>query len=132
MKWPYYQKHVHHNFELHNCLKLSFINIRSFVRISSDVNLSLNQTLLTFLLYVRQTWMTQLILKRKYYVTHKHVSAVYVKEGLSLVWDLFLKNYDESSYLCFRLALLHCFTLFSSIDQLLRLYARFLMLFHLT
>ena len=92
MKWPYYQKHVHHNFELHNYLKLSFINIRSFVRISSDVNLSLNQTLLTFLLYVRQTWMTQLILKRKYYVTHKHVSAVYVKEGLSLVWDLFLKN----------------------------------------
>ena len=92
MKWLYYQKHVHHNFELHNYLKLSFISIRSFVRISSDVNLSLNQTLLTFLLYVRQTWMNQLILNRKYYVTHKHVSAVYVKEGLSLEWDLFLKN----------------------------------------
>ena len=33
-----------------------------FIRIFLIVNLSLNQTLLTFLLYVRQTWMTQLIL----------------------------------------------------------------------
>ena len=49
------------NFELHNSLKLSFTNIRVFVRILLTVNLSLNQTLLTFLLCVRQTWMTQLI-----------------------------------------------------------------------
>ena len=33
-----------------------------FIQIFLTVNLSLNQTLLTFLLYVRQTWMTQSIL----------------------------------------------------------------------
>ena len=34
----------------------------AFVQILSNVNLSLNQILLTFWLYVRQTWMTQLVL----------------------------------------------------------------------
>ena len=33
-----------------------------FIRILLNLNLSLNETLLTFLPYVRQTWMTQLIL----------------------------------------------------------------------
>ena len=33
-----------------------------FIWISLDVNLSLNYTLLTFLLCVRQTWMAQLVL----------------------------------------------------------------------
>ena len=33
----------------------------AFVQIFLLANLSLNQSLLTFLLYVRQTWMTQLI-----------------------------------------------------------------------
>ena len=42
--------------------KLRFMNIRGLVRILVIVNLSLNQTLLTFLLYLKQTWMTQLIL----------------------------------------------------------------------
>ena len=50
------------NFELHYSLKHSFTNIQAFVQILLNVNLSLNQTLLIFLLYVRQTWMTQLIL----------------------------------------------------------------------
>ena len=50
------------NFESHNSLKLSFMNMEAFVQILLIVNLSLNQTLLTFLLCVRQTWMTQLIL----------------------------------------------------------------------
>ena len=50
------------NFESHNSLKLSFPNIReAFVRILLIVNLPFNQTLLTFLLCVRQIWMTQLI-----------------------------------------------------------------------
>ena len=48
------------NFELHNSLKLSFMNIQGLR--SNFVNVSLNQTLLTFLLCVRQTWTTQLIL----------------------------------------------------------------------
>ena len=34
----------------------------AFVQILLNVNLFLNQTLLTFWLYVRQTWMSQLIL----------------------------------------------------------------------
>ena len=50
------------NFESHNSLKLSFTIFEAFVQILLIANLSLNQTLLTFLLYVRQTWMTQLIL----------------------------------------------------------------------
>ena len=50
------------NFESHNSLKLSFTKFEAFVQILLIANLSLNQTLLTFLLCVRQTWMTQLIL----------------------------------------------------------------------
>ena len=50
------------NFESDNSLKLSFTNIKVFVQILVIVNLPLNQTFLTFLLCVRQTWMTQFIL----------------------------------------------------------------------
>ena len=70
-------------------------------------NLSLNQTLLTFLLYVRQTWTTQLVLDsinfpliQKDSITHMHGLAVYVKEGLPFAWDLSLEN-SADSYLCF-------------------------------
>ena len=50
------------NFESHNSLKLSFPNIRDLRSNFVDCESFLNQTLLAFLLYVRQTWMTQLIL----------------------------------------------------------------------
>ena len=50
------------NFESNNSLKLSFTIFEAFVRILLNVNLSLNQTFLTFLPCVRQTWLTQLIL----------------------------------------------------------------------
>ena len=50
------------NFESHSSLKFSFPIFEAFVWISLNVNLSLNQTLLTFLLLLRQTWMTQIIL----------------------------------------------------------------------
>ena len=46
------------NFESHNSLKLSFTNIQNIL----NVIISLNQTLLKFLLYVKQTWMTHFIL----------------------------------------------------------------------
>ena len=86
------------------------------------MNLSLNQTLLTFLLCVRQTWMTQLVLAislwggylpliRKDSGTHMHGLAVYVKEGLPFARDLSLEN-SADSYLCFRLALLHSVSYF--------------------
>ena len=35
---------------------------QAFIQILLIVNLSLNQTLLTILLYVKQTWMTHLVL----------------------------------------------------------------------
>ena len=48
------------SFESHNSLKLSFTNIRG-LRLNFES--FLESTLLTFLLYVRQTWITQLILE---------------------------------------------------------------------
>ena len=50
------------NFKSHNFLKFNFMNIRGLRSNFVDASLSFNQTLLTFLLSVRQTWMTQLIL----------------------------------------------------------------------
>ena len=50
------------NFESHNSLKLSFQILDAFIR-NLIVDLSLNQTNLKLLLYVRQTWMTQMILE---------------------------------------------------------------------
>ena len=46
------------NFESHNNLDLRIFE--AFVRILLNVNISLNQTLLAFLLCLRQTLMTQL------------------------------------------------------------------------
>ena len=61
--WPYYQKHVNQIILNRTTLwSLALQIFEAFVRILLIVNLSLNQTLLTFLLCVRQTWMTQLIL----------------------------------------------------------------------
>ena len=50
------------NFELYNSLNLTFANIQGLSSNFVIVNLSLNQTLLTFLLCVRLTWMTPLIM----------------------------------------------------------------------
>ena len=87
-----------------------------------------------FLLYVRQTGMTQLIpaislleVIRKDSSIHMHGLAV--KEGLPFARDLSLENSADSQ----TLALLHSVShFFSSINHLLHLCARFLILFHLT
>ena len=55
---------------------------------------------------------------RKDSSTHMHGLAVYVKEGLPFARDLSLEN-SADSYLCFRLALLHSVSSFSSINHLL-------------
>ena len=47
--------HKSSNFESHSSLKLSFTIIRGFALFSLDMNISSNQALLIFLLYVRQT-----------------------------------------------------------------------------
>ena len=48
---------------------------------------------------------------RKDCITHMHVHAVYVKEGLPFAQDLSLEN-SVDSFLCFRLALLHLVSYF--------------------
>ena len=61
--WPYYQKHP--NQIILNCTTLWSLPLQIFkavIRILLFGNLSLNQTPLTFLFCVRQTWITQLIL----------------------------------------------------------------------
>ena len=113
------------NFESHN---LALRTFEVFVQILLNVNLSLNQTLLTFLLNFSVRGYLPLIQKDSF--THMHDLAVYVKKGLPFARDIYLEN-SADSYLCFRLALLHqCPTSFSSNDHLLHLYAQFLMLFH--
>ena len=86
------------------------------------MNLSLNQTLLIFLLCVRLTRMTQLILAiifvrgylpliQKDSSTHMHGLTVYVKEGIPFAQDLSLEN-SANSYLCFQLTLLRSVSYF--------------------
>ena len=75
--------HKSSNFESHSSLKLSFTIIRGFVLFSLDMNLSSNQALLIFLLYVRQTlrinWFEKFLCKglpsfnSKAVVTHMNV-----------------------------------------------------------
>ena len=77
------------NFQLHNSVKLSFTNIQGLR--SNFVNLSLNKTLLTFLLCVRKN-LEDSIDSGNFYVrgyfplirkdssTHMHDLAVFVKE----------------------------------------------------
>ena len=48
--------------EPHSSLNLALRIFEAFVPVLLNANLSFNQTLLAFLFYVRQTWMTQLIL----------------------------------------------------------------------
>ena len=66
------------------------------------MNLSLNQTLLTYLLYVKNlddsidsgsfSVRGYLPLIQKDSITHIHGLAVYVSEGLPFTWDLPLEN----------------------------------------
>ena len=94
----------------------------AFTKILLNVNLSLNQTPLVLLLYVRQIWMIQLILSislwgftffliQKDSITHMHSLAVYVKEGVPFAHNLSLENF-VNSHLCFWLALLHSVSYF--------------------
>ena len=110
-----------------------------------DVNLSLNQTLWTFLFHVKRTWMAQLLLAismwqviffRKDFVTHMHNLAVHVKEGLPFAWVLLKTMWIF--FFCLTVSFsyesqsIQCFNSFSSVCHLFCLYAWFLMLFHLT
>ena len=96
----------------------------AFIRILSNVNLSLNQILLNSGNY-SVTGSVPLI--RMDSVTHAHGLVVYVKEGLPFAWDLSLENStdcDVFDWLYFTQYL----PSFSSIKHLLCLYAQFLIL----
>ena len=127
------------NFESRNSLKLSFTNIwdlcsnfddcKSFLESNSPDILALSETNLhdsieSSSFSVRDYW--------KGSSTHMHDLTLCMKEELPFARDLFLEN-SVDSYLCFQLTLLQsvCY-FFSSIDHLLRLWALFLILFHLT
>ena len=60
MKWPYYQKDINQvNLNPTTPWNLALRILELVIWILLDVNLSLNQILLTFLHYVRQTWTTK-------------------------------------------------------------------------
>ena len=130
------------NFELHNSLKLSFTNIwglrsnfvdcESFLESNSPDILALCETNLDDSIDSGNFSVKgDLLLIRKDFSTHMHGLAVYVKEGLPFARDLSLEN-STDSYVFDLLYFTQCLTSFSSIDLLLRRYARFLILFHLT
>ena len=79
------------------------------------MTVSMNQTLLIFLLYERQTWVTRLILCKGLSsfnpLSSLNVTRMHVKEGLPFAWDLPLEN-SQGSYWSFRLALLHSMSYF--------------------
>ena len=130
------------NFESHNSLKLNFRNIRglcsnfvdceSFLESNSPDILALCETNLDDSIDSDNFSVRgYLPLIQKDSSTHMHGLAVYVKEGISIAWDLSLEN-SADSYLYSRLALLHSlsyfFFLYRSPSSSL---CRFLILFHL-
>ena len=110
------------NFELHNSLKLSFMNIQSlhlnfvdcesFLESNSPHTLALCEANLDDSIDSGNFSMRgYLPLIPKDSSTHMHGLAVYVKEGLPFARDLSLEN-SADSYLCFQLALLHSVSYF--------------------
>ena len=104
------------NSDLHNSLKLSFMNIwglhtnfvdcKSFLESNYPDILVLCETNLDDSINSGNFSVRGCLpLIRKDSGTNMHGVAVYVKEGL-FAWDLFLEN-SADCHLCFRLALLH-------------------------
>ena len=111
-----------HNFESHNSLKLSFMNIRGLHSNFVDCE-SFLESISSDILAICETNQDDSIdsgnfsvrgylpLIRQDSSTHMHGLAVYVKEGLPFAQHLSLEN-SADSYLCFRLALLHSVSYF--------------------
>ena len=88
MKCPYYQKHIKQiTFNHTTLLNLTLPIFEVFILISLDVNLSMNQTLLMFLFYKSQTWITPLSLSLWEVVLYVWFCS-YVKKGLPFSQDL--------------------------------------------
>ena len=129
------------NFESHNSLKLSFTNIQglrsnfvdceSFLESNSPDILALCETNLDDSIDSGNFSVRDYLpLIQNGSSCHMHGLAVYVKEGLPFAQNL---EHSADSYLCFQwIYFTQWLTSFSSIDHLLRLCTRFLILFHLT
>ena len=129
------------NFELHNSLKLSFTNIRdlrsnfvdreSFLESnSSDIPALCGRILDDLIDSGNFSVRGYLPLIQNDSTTHMHGLAVYVTKGLPFARDLSLEN-SADCHVFDRLYFTQCLTSFSSIDHLLQLCTRFLILFHL-
>ena len=120
-----------YNFESHNSLKLSFTNIQglrsifidceSFLESKSDIVVLCETNLDDSIDSGKFSVRCYLPLIRKNSTFHMHGLTVYVKKGLPFAQDLSLEN-SADSYLC----------LYFTQYLLFPLYARFLILFHLT
>ena len=130
------------NFESHNSLKLSFMNIRglrlnfvdceSFLESNSPDIIALCETNLDDSIDSGNFSVRgYLSLIRKDSSTHMHGLAVYMKESLPFVRDLSLEN-SAGSYLCFRLALLHSVSYFFFLYRSTSSLCTVLILFHPT
>ena len=126
------------NFESHISLRLSFLNIwglcsnfvdsESFLKSSSHDILALCETNLDNSIDSGNLSVSSyLLLIWKNSTTHMHGLAIYVKEGLPFAQDLTLEK-PANVYLRFWLVLTDCLTSVSSIDHLLCVYVRFLIL----
>ena len=111
--------------------------IEAFIPILLNVNLSLNQTLLTFLLYVRQTWMTQLILAislwglssfntKRFYYSHAWSCSLCKRRTSFCTGLISRKQLQILTYVFHYLYFSQCLISFSSIDHLLHCYGQFL------
>ena len=92
------------NFNSYNSLKVSFKIFVAFIQMLMNVNLSLNQSLLTFRLCETETNFDESIDSgnfsvkgclpsiQKDSITYMHSLAVYVKEGLPFASDVSLEN----------------------------------------
>ena len=107
------------------------------------MNLSLNQILLTFLFCTRQTWMTQLIPAifferlssfnpEGFYYSYAWSCSLCERRTSFCAGHISRKLYRALTYVFDWLYFTQCLTSFPSVDHLLRLYAPFLILFHLT
>ena len=131
------------NFELRNSLKFSFTNIwglrsnfvecESFLESNSLGILAQCETNVDGL-FDSSNFSVRgyLPLIRKDFITDRHGLAIYLKERLPFARNLSLENVRILSYVFDWLHFTRCLTSFSSFDRLLRQYARFFILFHLT
>ena len=109
------------NFQLHNCLKLSFNNIwglhsnfvdcKSFLDLNSLEILTPCEPNLDDSIDSANLCEVLSSFNQKDSANHMDGLAVYVKVGLPFTWDLSLEN-AENTYLYFRLALLHSVSYF--------------------